>query len=102
MPPSTHDGSHGPDCFGCKIKSIQFGPSATPTRRTPAGKAPAAPAESNNSWEKGIIRDERGLPIRRGGKVIGVKEYERDRRSIDAGIRALKQGHDPTAAMAAG
>lgn len=28
----THDGSHGPDCYGCKIQSITIAPSAMPTR----------------------------------------------------------------------
>lgn len=29
----THDGRHGPGCFGCKARSIRFGASAMPTRK---------------------------------------------------------------------
>lgn len=86
--PSRHDGTHGDDCFGCRIKSIQFSSSCTPSR-TPSQTPPASP---HNNWEKGIVKDERGLPVRRGGKVIGLKEYADNKRSIDQEIRAVKQG----------
>lgn len=85
-----HDGSHGPDCFGCRIKSVQVSPAATPSRRNNV-----EPSKGNNSWEKGILRDERGIPIRRGGKVIGLKEAAGQRHKIEAELRALRQGHDP-------
>jgi hypothetical protein len=44
----THDGSHGPDCFGCRIQTVNFDPSAMPTRRnTNPG------FEADNAWERG-------------------------------------------------
>lgn len=30
----THDGSHGPDCYGCRIQTVGFAPSAMPSRGT--------------------------------------------------------------------
>lgn len=30
------DSDHGPDCFGCRIKSVNIGAAATPTRRPTA------------------------------------------------------------------
>lgn len=91
MTTTTHDGSHGPECFGCKIRSIQISPSATPSRRNNI-----PPAQGNNSWEKGILRDERGLPIRRGGKVIPLKTAAAERHKIEADLRAMKAGYSPT------
>jgi len=32
----THDGSHGEDCFGCKIHHVSFAASAMPTRKPEA------------------------------------------------------------------
>jgi len=28
----THDGSHGPDCFGCKVRSVHISGEAMPSR----------------------------------------------------------------------
>lgn len=28
----THDGTHGPECFGCKVKSVHISGEAMPTR----------------------------------------------------------------------
>lgn len=88
-PLGTHDGSHGDECFGCRIKSVQFSNACTPTR-TPSKARPAG--TQHNNWEKGVLRDERGMPVYRNGQVIGLKEYAQDKRKIDAQLRAAKQG----------
>lgn len=32
----THDGSHGEDCFGCRIQTVSFAASAMPSRKPDA------------------------------------------------------------------
>ena len=44
----THDGSHGSDCFGCRIQSVSFAASAMPTRKVEAVRAKA----TEKSWTK--------------------------------------------------
>jgi hypothetical protein len=43
MKPGNHlieeDGTHSPNCFPCRIKSVSFAPSAMPTRSPVAAKA---------------------------------------------------------------
>lgn len=83
-----HRGQHGESCFGCKVHSIQVSPSAMPSRRNNI-----APARPLNSFEKGVLRDDRGYPVRRAnGDVIGLHEYGSNRRQIDADLKAVKQG----------
>lgn len=82
-----HQGQHV-GCFGCKVLSVQVSPSAMPSRRNNI-----PPARPLNSWERGVVRDDRGLPVRRAnGDVIGVHEYAAKRRQIDADLKAVKQG----------
>lgn len=83
-----HDGRHGDDCFGCRIKHVQFGGSCFPSRNPSA----TPPDRSRNNWEKGVLRDERGIPVTRGGKLVGIKEYAENKRKIDQELRAVKQG----------
>lgn len=84
-----HEGQHGDGCFGCKVKSIYFPPSSTPTR-TPSNAPPKPPS---NNWEKGILRDNRGLPIRKAnGNVISLKEHADNRHQIDQQIKEAKSG----------
>lgn len=83
-----HRGQHGESCFGCKVHSIQVSPSAMPSRRNSI-----APARPMNSWERGVVRDDRGLPVRReNGDVIGLHEYSGNRHEIDQQLKAVKQG----------
>lgn len=82
----VHDGSHGDTCFGCKIKTIQIAPSATPSRRNTI--APRAP---QNSWERGIAKDERGMPLLdASNEPIGLHEMASNRGTYEARIRDLK------------
>lgn len=77
------------DCFKCKIKTIQVSPSATPSRR----KANQKPNLGNNSWEKGIVTDGRGMPHLSPGTIepMPIKTYVENRRKIDEGKRRMKQ-----------
>lgn len=82
----THDGSHGDDCFGCRIQSIQFDSRAMPTRRNDARPPGVAP-----SWEKGRVGETRAdgsfMPYLTGDhKPLGVKQWQ-DQRSKREPIR---------------
>lgn len=82
----AHDGSHGDDCFGCKIRTIQWSPAATPSRRNTI-----PPRTPNNSWEKGIAKDERGMPLlNEKGDPVGLHEMASNRGKYEARIRELK------------
>lgn len=82
---------HGEDCicFKCKIKSIQVSPRATPNRR----KANQKPSLGNNSWEKGIVKDERGMPYLNPGTVepMPIKTYVENRHKIEENKRQALQ-----------
>jgi hypothetical protein len=87
----THDGSHGPDCFGCKVQSISFDPYAMPSRLNK--KIP--PRTPNPAWERGIPTDSRGMPfLRKDGTPMGVKEYSENRHQIEQHRRALHNSTD--------
>lgn len=86
--PCGRDGdcSTGTPCFKHKIRSIQWAPSATPSRRNTI-----APRTPNNSWERGIAKDERGMPLLRAdGSPLGVKELANNRGHIEKRLRELK------------
>lgn len=73
-------------CFKCKIKTIQVSPSATPSRTWRPQKGP----KESNSWEKGIPRDDRGMPIiKSDGSQMGQKEFSEKRSQIEAAKRQL-------------
>lgn len=67
--------------FAEKIKTIQIGSAATPSRRVSArGRPKDKPL--HNSWEAGIPRDERGMPrLNRDGGVVHQKEFSEKRRN---------------------
>lgn len=81
-----HDGSHGEECFGCKIRTINLSPAATPSRRN--SKTPRE--STNNSWEKGIPTDSRGMPYLDSNlNVIGQKRWaETERRKFETALSA--------------
>lgn len=77
----THDGSHGDDCFGCRIQTVGFAPSAMPTRRNMV--PPRAP---DPAWERGRAGERRvdgsWMPyLTASGDPIGVKQMQ-DKRAI--------------------
>jgi hypothetical protein len=81
-----HFGQHGDDCFGCRIQTIQISPYATPSRLRPH----IAPRKPENSWEKGVPTDSRGMPfLKTDGSPMGQKEFSEKRRLIDAHRRRL-------------
>lgn len=80
------DCSSGTMCFKHKIRTIQWSPACTPTRRN--NIPPRAPS---NSWEKGIATDDRGMPLLgKGGSPIGLKERASRRGEIDSHLRDLR------------
>lgn len=85
-----HDESLGEDCecIVCRAQTLQISPSAMPTRRN--NIAPRPP--QHNSYERGILKDSRGVPILKDGGVIPLKEYTKDRHRIDEQIRRVKAG----------
>lgn len=81
----SHDGSHGSDCFGCRIKTVAFGAGTAPSRTVRGGK----PSEPKNSWERGIARDHRGMPrLDSNLEPIRVHRWASERSSF---IESLRQ-----------
>ena len=73
-------------CFKHRVRTIQISPSATPSRRNTI--PPRAP---NNSWEKGIARDERGMPLLdSSNEPIGLHEMASNRGTYEARVKELK------------
>lgn len=56
----THFGQHDPGCFGCKLATVSFAPSAMPTRHPEA----TAIVEKDKRWDKDIPAYQR---LRRSG-----------------------------------
>lgn len=69
-----HDGSHGPDCFGCRIQTVNLSPAATPSRYNNVSGHVYGP-----TWERGIPTDERGMPrLGADGEPMRSKAWERE------------------------
>jgi hypothetical protein len=82
------------ECFGCHIHGGVFlgKPSDFPTR-TRVGHASAS---TNNSWERGIAKDDRGLPVLNAqGDAIGLKEAGEKRHLIEETRRRRAQIERP-------
>lgn len=78
-------------CFGEKARSISVSPAATPNRRN---NVPSK--RGNNSWERGVATDARGMPIRKAnGDVIPVKEYASNRGRYDQLLKEARSGQVP-------
>lgn len=80
---------HPEDCFHCKIKSIQFGSGTTPSKR----RTNQAVKKTGNSWEKGIVKDERGMPYLNPGTVepMPIKTFVENRHKIEENKRKALQ-----------
>lgn len=80
-------GSHPEDCacFRCKIRTIQVSPKATPSRR----KKTQPEKKDGNSWEKGIVKDSRGMPYLNPGTLepMPIKTYVENRHVIEENKR---------------
>lgn len=72
-------------CFKCKIKTIQVSPSATPSRT----RRPQSEKKDGNSWEKGVVKDERGMPYLNPGTLepMPIKTYVENRHKIEENKR---------------
>ena len=46
-------------------------------------------AKGGNEWERGIVRDDRGVPLIVDGDVIGVKQYAERRVELEEKRRLL-------------
>lgn len=78
------------ECLSCRLQgTIQIHRNATPTKT----KSKTPPRTPNNSWEKGIARDDRGMPLMRDGKPVSIKQYAENRHTIDAAVHRLE--NDP-------
>ena len=68
------------ECVTCRRErwgSVQLSRKATPTK----SKSKALCSKPNNSWEKGIPRDERGVPfLDKKGGIVYQKEFVENRR----------------------
>jgi hypothetical protein len=79
-------------CVECKLASIQVSPAVRTTRSTAEPKYHGF----NNSWEKGVWTDARGLPIRDANlEPIPIKKYAENRRHYDAVRHRLANHPDP-------
>jgi hypothetical protein len=75
-------------CRICKFKGLRISPRVGMESR---GRRVGQPRETKNSWERGIARDERGMPLLKpDGSYLGIKEYGEKRHSVDAALRSLR------------
>lgn len=82
-------------CPTCKLRSVQLSPAATPTKTRKYGEV--GKLKGNNSWERAIVSDARGMPILKpDGNLIRSAEYAEKRHEIEAGRRQLAQEKAPT------
>jgi len=90
----VHSADGPEDCYGCRLKSLAIGLPKDFSSRT---RSKAPPRTPRNSWEKGIARDERGMPIIRPDlSEVSVKQYAQERHSIEENRRRAQQGILPT------
>jgi hypothetical protein len=88
----AHPSLEEPGCRVCKFAgTIQLSPKATPSK-----KASGAPKGGDPAWERGIVKDHRGVPLMRAnGTEIGVKEYAENRSTFEEAKR--RRANDPNA-----
>lgn len=80
-----HNCSGAEDCFGCKVKTIQLSPNATPSRRN---HIPPKVNKESNAWHRGVVQDSRGMPLLNEKLApVGLKEYSENRHKYDEGRR---------------
>jgi len=86
-------------CFPCKLRGwseggFQISPAATPSKERRV-HPPGVP-KGNNSWERPVVTDSRGMPLLRpDGELIRQKEYSENRSAIEAGRRQNHNGPPP-------
>ena len=83
------------DDFGCRVKSFQVNPYAMPSRLNHS----AAPKTPDNTWERGIPTDSRGMPfLSQSGEFMGQKEFSERRHEIEDKKRLLHNSAAPVKA----
>jgi hypothetical protein len=97
-----HAGDPGyEDCLACKLQTIQLSPAIRRLSGDPhevRDRPSAAPKRFDNAWERGIARDERGVPyLNEKGDEIGVKQFAEKRHVYEKRIRDLKNRPAPSA-----
>lgn len=96
-----HEGMPGfEDCLACKLQTVQVNSSGI-RRLTHQGEVldrPSAPPRvHNNSWEKGIAKDHRGVPyLDSSGDHIPIKKFGENRHKYDEAIRTNRNAPAPT------
>lgn len=89
-----HESDHQSDCdcFRCKVKTIQISPQATPSKR----RKHQTVKKDGNSWEKGIVRDGRGMPHLNPGTVepMPIKTYVENRQKIQEAKKKMAQSQE--------
>jgi hypothetical protein len=79
-------------CRECKYATIQLSPAVRTTRND----APSTAFTPMNSWEKGIAKDERGVPLLDGDlQPIPIKRYAEQRHKYEARRHELATHPDP-------
>lgn len=79
-------------CRECKFATIQVSPAVRTTKRY----APSTAFTPMNSWERGIAKDERGLPLLDGNlQPIPVKRYAEKRHEYEARRHELATSPTP-------
>lgn len=78
-----------PECRTCKLRSLQVSPAIGMASR--GRKCGPLGFKANNSWERGIVTDDRGMPLLHPdtGDVIGTKQYSEERHRLEAARRTL-------------
>lgn len=75
-------------CRTCKLRSVQLSPAATPTKTRKFH--PVGVPKGNNSWERSVVTDSRGMPLlKANGEAIRSKEYAERRHEIEGARRML-------------
>jgi hypothetical protein len=96
MPCSAHD-VYVDGCFGCKTRSVTISTRVgLIDHQTGFSKRESAPSGgSRNSWERGRVTDERGVPLLDEHGPISVKRYGENRRRFEEERQRLGSHPDP-------
>ena len=80
------------DCFGCHIRSVQWSPAATPSRRN------SVPGKRlDNAWERGVPTDNRGMPLLDNTlNPVRQKKYAANRTTIESKRREMLNAPAPS------
>ncbi len=90
---------YGKPCFKHKMQYYQFsGAPGLPANSKPKHTKPPEHRrpDQNNSWEAGIKKDDRGIPILTStGSPMRMAEYSANRHEVDSKIKDLRASSPP-------